>query len=334
MGTRSCGASAWNAEQIAAVFDPVKVGLDRVMDNLKGLAGRQSTFLSDLLDHVFEAPGKSIRPALTLLAARFHSHDASKTETMATAVELLHLATLIHDDTVDGSDVRRGKQTINSLWGGNTAVLVGDYLFAASATYVCDTGEIRVIRRFAETIMELSSGELQEMAAAYDSSQTVDQYMEITYNKTASLFSTAGESGAILSGASEETVSALRDYSRNLGMAYQIVDDILDFNGSQDEVGKPVGNDLSQGKMTLPAMLAAQRDPDHNPIPGLFRSPDDPERLRRSVEMVQDPSVLDDAYSTARGLCDQAIRSLRFLPQVPTRNSLEVLADYVMCRRR
>jgi len=318
---------------MAAIYAPVEEGLARVTDNLKGLADQQSAFLGDLLYHVFEAPGKSIRPALTLLAAQFHPHDTSKAETMATAVEMLHIATLIHDDTVDRSDVRRGKETINSLWGGNTAVLVGDYVFAASARQVCDTGDIRVIRRFAETIMELSSGELQEMAAAYDSGQTVEQYMERTYNKTASLFSTAGESGAVLSGAPEDTVSALKEYSCNLGMAYQIVDDILDFSGGQEEVGKPVGRDLSQGKMTLPAMLAAQKDPDHNPIPDLFRSPDDAERLRRSVEMVQDPFVIDDAYSMARGLCDLAARSLRPLPPIPARDSLEALVDYVMARR-
>ncbi len=333
MATKSSEVAVRNRARIAAIYSPVEEGLARVIDNLKGLADQQSALLGDLLDHVFEAPGKSIRPALTLLAARFHSHDTTKTETMATAVELLHIATLIHDDTVDRSDVRRGRETINSLWGGNTAVLLGDYVFAASATQVCDTGDIRVIKRFAETIMELSSGELQEMAAAYDSSQTVEQYMDRTYNKTASLFSTAGESGAILSGASEETVSALKEYSCNLGMAYQIVDDILDFNGSQKEFGKPVGSDLSQGKLTLPAMLAAQRDPENNPIPGLFRSPDDPERLRRSVEMVQDPCVIDDAYSMARDLCDRATHSLRALPPIPARDSLEALVDYVLARR-
>ena len=181
--------------------------------------------------------------------------------------------------------------------------------------------------------MELSSGELQEMAAAYDSSQTVDQYMERIYNKTASLFTTSGESGAVLSGAPEETVSALREYSRNLGMAFQIVDDILDFNGAQEEVGKPVGSDLSRGIVTLPAMLAARRDPDRNPIADLFGNPDDAERLRRSVEMVQDPSVIDEAYSVARDLCDKASQSLDPLPRVPAHASLEALVDYVMSRR-
>ena len=332
MAARSHEAVQSRAE-IAAIYAPIEEGLARVIGNLKGLAKQQSEFLGVLLDHVFETPGKSVRPALTLLAGQFHPHDGSKTETMATAVELLHIATLIHDDTVDRSDVRRGRKTINSLWGGNTAVLLGDYLFAASATHVCDTGDIRVIRRFAETIMELSSGELQEMAAAYDSSQTVDQYMERIYNKTASLFTTSGESGAVLSGAPEETVSALREYSRNLGMAFQIVDDILDFNGAQEEVGKPVGSDLSRGIVTLPAMLAARRDPDRNPIADLFGNPDDTERLRRSVEMVQDPSVIDEAYSVARDLCDKASQSLDPLPRVPAHASLEALVDYVMSRR-
>ena len=128
MAARSHEAVQSRAE-IAAIYAPIEEGLARVIGNLKGLAKQQSEFLGVLLDHVFETPGKSVRPALTLLAGQFHPHDGSKTETMATAVELLHIATLIHDDTVDRSDVRRGRKTINSLWGGNTAVLLGDYLF-------------------------------------------------------------------------------------------------------------------------------------------------------------------------------------------------------------
>ena len=149
-------------DQVAAIYAPIQQRLDRVEQRLKELAGVNFPFLSQMLTHVYGSTGKRARPAITLLAASFHPHDEYKSEVMATAVELLHIATLIHDDTVDESDTRRGRATISSMYGKDIAVLVGDYVFASSATFVCDTGHVGVIRRFSETIMELSSGELYE----------------------------------------------------------------------------------------------------------------------------------------------------------------------------
>ena len=185
---------------------------------------------------------------------------------MATAVELLHIATLIHDDTIDNSDLRHGKATVSSNWGKNVAVLLGDYVFATSATFVCDTNNVRVIRRCSETIMELSSGELSEISDAFKWNITMESYLKRIYNKTASLFSTAAESGSVLSGAPETQNQALKSYGYNLGMSYQIIDDILDFEGEEKEVGKPVGNDLIQGTMTLPSILLVQQHPENNPV--------------------------------------------------------------------
>ena len=319
--------------QAIPVHETIQEGLERVQDSLKKVANLRFPFLVQLLDHVFETTGKRVRPAITLLASKFHPHDAEKPEIMATAVELLHIATLIHDDTVDSSDLRRGKATISRLWGRNVAVLVGDYLFAASATYVCNTGNIKVIRRFAETVMELSSGELQELAEAYSRNQTMERYLDRIYSKTASLFSTAGESGAVLSGAPTEVVEALKEYSYNLGMAFQIVDDILDFQGTEEEVGKPVGNDLSHGILTLPAVIVMERYPEHNPIADLFQHPDDETHLKRSVEMIQNSSAIEDSYSMARQFCGKAVDALATLPRTPHRDSLEELVDYVLSRR-
>ena len=156
------------SDALAYIHSPVLQGLERVKISLRDMVNHKSPFLAQLLDHALETKGKRVRPTLTLLAAGFHPNDGKRAETMATAVELLHIASLIHDDTVDQSEVRRGRATISKLWGGNAAVVLGDYLFATSATYVCDTGNIRVIRRFAETIKELSSGEMEEMVVRYD----------------------------------------------------------------------------------------------------------------------------------------------------------------------
>ena len=300
---------------------------------LKTLHDLGNPLLGELMGHVFDSSGKRVRPAITLLAAGFHKGEPRIIETMAAAVELLHIATLIHDDTVDGSDVRRGRATVGSLWGGKAAVLVGDYIFASSATLVCDTENIRVIRRFSKTIMELSSGELQEMFESYRPDQTRERYLTRIYKKTASLFTTAGESGAILSDAPESSVSALREYAYNLGMAFQIVDDILDFDGSEEEFGKPVGNDLSQGILTLPSIVTLERYPEDNPIRDFLLCPTERRHLERAIELVQSSCAVEESYTCAEEYRTRAVASLDGLPEGPTRSSLEELAEYVLERR-
>ena len=321
--------------QATSIYEPVQQSLTRVEASLKMLGSDlQFPFLSEVLGHVFDTTGKAMRPAITLLSANFHPHESRIVEIMATAVELLHIASLIHDDTVDESSVRRGQATVGSLWGRNVAVLVGDYIFAASATHVCDTGNVRVIRRFSETIMELSRGELSEMVESYGRDQTREQYLRRIYNKTASLFTTAGESGAILSGAPEDVAQALKAYGYNLGIAFQMVDDILDFEGTQEEIGKPVGSDLAHGIMTLPAIRAVELYPDDKTIDALFRDPDDPVHLQRAVEMIQNSAAMSDSYGEARDFCAKAVDALDALPRNVSRESLEALVEYVIARRR
>ena len=315
------------------VYEPVQGGLGRVKESLRGLAKDRPAFLAELLEYVLETKGKRIRPALTLLASMFHPNDGRNAEIMAAAVELLHIASLIHDDTVDNSDTRRGRATISSLWGGNAAVLLGDYVFATSATYVCDTDNVRVIRRFSETIMELASGELTEMAGAYDPGQSREQYLQRIYNKTGSLFTTAAEAGAVLSGGPESTVRAFKEFGYNIGMAFQIIDDILDFDGSREEIGKPVGNDLSQGVLTLPAIMVIERYPEDGSVQSLFRKPSDADSLRRVLDVVGGSSIMEDSYGVANKYCEKALGCLKGLEPNPARDALEKLVSYVAKRR-
>ena len=315
------------------VYDPVIDRLDKVKKSLIDLIEDRPSFLSELLEHVLYTNGKRVRPALTLLASEFHPNDGRNSEIMAAAVELLHIASLIHDDTVDNSDIRRGRATISSLWGGNAAVLLGDYVFASSATYVCDTGNISVIKRFSETAWSMASGEFMEMAVAYDLDQPREQYLKRIYKKTGSLFTTAAESGAVLSGAPEHTIQALRDYGYNLGMAFQIIDDILDFNGLREEIGKPVGNDLSQGILTLPAIMAMERCPEDDSIRNLFENPGDVESMRRVMDRIVGGSILEDSYDVAREYCGRALDSLEGLESNPARLALQNLVTYVIKRR-
>ena len=319
--------------QSASFYEPVRERLAKVSASLTEMAEKKHPFLAQLLDHTFSSPGKYIRPAITLLASGFYPHDERITEKMATGVELLHIASLIHDDTVDGASLRRGKLTVSSLWGPKAAVLAGDYIFAASATLVCDTGNIRVIKRFAETIMELSSGELQEMAESYSPDQSINGYLDRIYNKTASLFTTAAESGAVLSGAPEECCQALRDYGHNLGMAFQVVDDILDFDGTEEEFGKPIGSDLANGVVTLPTLIAMKRKPCVDAVKRALACPEEDDLMKEVVSIIQDDAVLEESYDFASRYCEKALSNLEGLPAGPSRDSLEELVSHVKVRR-
>ena len=320
----------------ALIYQPIKEDLIQVEERLHNLSDVATPHLPELLDYVFQTGGKRVRPAITLLASSFHPHDHNNSITMATAVELLHIATLIHDDTVDNSSLRRGKATVSGLWGKNVAVLVGDYVFATSATFVCDTNNVRVIRRFSETIMELSSGELLEYFSSNNWKQSREEYSDRIYRKTASLFRTAAETGAILSGIPEETVQALHSYGYNIGMAFQIVDDILDVQGNAEEIGKPVGNDLLQGVLTLPHIMLMERYPEENCIEELFQR-DDPasaEGLKKVLELIQNSGIIEDCYAVARDYCLKASEAIDSLPQSPAQSSLAELSSYVMERTR
>jgi geranylgeranyl pyrophosphate synthase len=249
-------------------------------------------------------------------------------------VELLHLATLIHDDTVDNSPLRRGRATVSNTWSPHVAVLFGDYVFATSATFVCDTQNIRVIRRFSETIMELASGQLMEYFAAFDPSQARDIYNDRIYRKTASLFCTASESGAVLGEAPEKEVQALREYGYNIGMAFQVQDDLLDFKGDPSDLGKPVGSDLLNGVLTLPTIMLLERYPNDDLVQSLFSDRSNDAKLQKVVEVIKDSTILTDCEEVVQDYSHKACEALQTLPDCEAKRSLLDLADYITARRR
>lgn len=314
------------------IYEPASAGLEIVTENLAALA-ENSGVPRGMLSHVVEGGGKLLRPTITLLAGGLRPGQEERVARMATAVELLHVATLVHDDTVDRSEKRRGRATVSSVWGDDVAVLLGDYVFAASAIFVCDTGNIRVIRRFSETIMELARGELAERMSKHDWTQTLEDYQRRIYDKTASLICTAAESGGALSGAPEEETQALRSFGYNVGMAFQIVDDVLDFTSSEEELGKPAGNDLLQGTLTLPALLFAARRPDEPAVRRLRDGSRDEADLAAVVEMVRNSSAVEEARAELDGYRSAARAALAVLPVARARESLDALVDYIAERR-
>jgi len=319
---------------LSTIYEPIQEDLVKVEDRLRSVCEVDFPWLSKLLEYSLKNGGKRIRPALVLLAGKFYNYDLSYLLPMATAIEILHTATLVHDDAIDNSLVRRGRPTINKVWGEDKAILLGDYLLAKSEELVADTQNLRVIKLFAQTIMTISSGELNQAFSAFNLEQTRQQYLQRISSKTACLISLATESGAILSQAPEKSVEALKGYGYNLGIAFQIVDDTLDFIGTEEEMGKPVGSDLAQGTLTLPAILLLERYPEDNPVRRLFQNEDRQRNIELAMELVRNSSITQECYAVASDYCARACHNLSLLPDNASRRSLIKLADYVVKRRK
>lgn len=319
--------------EIQDIYGPIRGGLVEVERQINDLAHSDLPTLTELLQHVLGQSGKKLRPALTLLVGTAQSSDLKPLIPMATAVELFHTATLVHDDTVDKSALRRGKPTVSTKWGGSTAVLFGDYLFAVSAELASTTGDLRVVRLFAQTLRTVSSGELRQNFLKLDLSQCRKRYYDNIACKTAALFVLATESAAILSGAPDRIVEACRDYGYNLGMAFQVVDDILDFVGAEADLGKPVGADLARGIVTLPVILAIERNPKDLRLVRMLALKNN-SSVKGVIKMAADPALIAESYRIAREFCDKARACAEQLPQGPSRQSLVRLTDYVTERNR
>lgn len=310
----------------------VQDDLERVEDVLERLTNLDEfPGLKQMLQLVLSAGGKRLRPRVALLAGTFGDYRSELLVPLASAIELLHTATLVHDDVIDKADTRRGHPTASSVFDNGPSVMLGDYMFAHAAELVATTGNIRVIRLFAATLMKLASGEINQDLSAYDSRETLKNYFTRIGGKTASLFSAAGEGGAAVVDAAEACIVALRDYSYNLGMAFQIVDDILDFTGDEAEMGKPVGSDLMQGTLTLPSLLLIEREPEGNAVQTLFENPGDG-ALAPAISAIRNSDILDESYAIARRFRDQAAEALDGLPATEARGALVDLLDYVLAR--
>ena len=319
--------------ELKSIFEPVEHDMIKVEEQLDFFTeSSEAEHLSNLLKHVFDSKGKRARPVLTLLSGGFSESNKENVVRMAAAVEMLHIATLVHDDTVDEAKTRRGRVTVSSNWGQHTAVLLGDYIFAASATYVCDTKNVRVIRRFSETIMELSRGELLEMSAAFQPNFNLDVYLERIYLKTGSLFSTAGESGAVLSGVGEEYVTALKTFSYKIGMAFQVMDDILDFEGNEETLGKPVGSDLLNGIVTLPVIYASENTKLRDLLNSFFLDNSKIEIHSEITELIKRSYSIERCYDYARSLVYEGKEQLQLLPKTKSRDALEALSEFITGR--
>ena len=323
------------------IYAPVADELDQVILNIGSVAAgrdesQQHPEIEARLEHVLSAPGKRVRPAVTLLTQRLWGRlSDERSVNMATAVELLHIATLVHDDTVDRAATRRGRATASNLWGGTVAVLLGDYVFASSAIFVCETNSVRLIKRFAETIAELARGELKELVGAWQPSADRDGYYERIYDKTASLFATAAESGAVLGEAAEEDVQRLRSFGHSLGMAYQVYDDLLDFESTSRTLGKPAEHDLPSGILTLPAIIALEGGPGRQPLLDYMGAEPSqrPVLLAGTVDAIKSCGALHEARAVAADFSHKAMSALSVQRPSQELDCLKELTAYLLGRR-
>lgn len=315
------------------IYKPVQGDLEKVERSLEEIADSEFPLLAQLLTYTLKNGGKRIRPALTLLSAKFYGYDLNTLIPIAMAIELLHTATLVHDDIVDNSPVRRGRPTVSCAWGENRALLLGDYLFAKAGSLAASTGSLRVIKLFSQALMTISGGELRQTGVTLDLKRAHEHYFDWISAKTACLFSAATESGAILSQATEEAIAAMRDYGHNLGMGFQIVDDVLDFVGEEDELGKPVGSDLREGVVTLPSILFAKYNPKDNLIQAVIEKRD-AESVALAVEKIRNSPVIGECLALASDFCFRARRAVEKLPDNSARQSLLELAAYIIERRK
>ncbi|MBW4982840.1 polyprenyl synthetase family protein [Mameliella sp. CS4] len=298
------------------------------------MASKHAPRIPEVTAHLVEAGGKRLRPLLTLATARMCGYDGPYHVYLAATVEFIHTATLLHDDVVDESKKRRGRPTANLLWDNKSSVLVGDYLFARSFQLMTETGNLRVLRILSDAAATIAEGEVLQLTAAQDLSTTEAIYLQVVRGKTAALFSAATEVGGVIAGRPEEEVKALFDYGDALGIAFQIVDDLLDYWGS-DATGKNVGDDFRERKLTLPLIkaFAAASEEEKAFWKRVIEKGDQRDGdLEHAIELLNKHGALEATRQEALAWAARAKAAMESLPQSELRNLLIDLNDYVVSR--
>jgi len=286
--------------------------------------------------YIMRSGGKRLRPLLMVLAARLLNYQGNDHCRLSIVFEYLHAATLLHDDVVDNAELRRGRPSANTLWGNAAVVLVGDFLLATSFFISVLSGNLKILRILSETTTFMAEGEVLQLINSDNLEITEEEYIEVIERKTAILISAACQIGAILGQADEEQEEAMRRFGLNLGIAFQLRDDFLDYTGSEEEFGKPVGKDLQEGKITLPLIHALQssNDGDRQHLVELITSDRNYEQIFAEVKkIIQDHQGLDYADKLANHYITEAKSALSMFPESPTRQSLLEIAEYVITRR-
>ena len=331
--------STLGTEPVRDKLEPVQrlVADDMVEVNRLIVARLESRvdLIPQLAGHLVSAGGKRVRPMLTLIAASLCGYQGTRHHGLAAAVEFIHTATLLHDDVVDQSDLRRGNATANAVWGNKPSVLVGDFLFARAFQLMVEDGSIDVLRILSDASAVIAEGEVAQLITANDTETTEAAYMEVITAKTATLFAAAAELGAIVADRSDAEAANLRSYGENLGIVFQLVDDVLDYNARETDLGKNVGDDFRDGKITLPVVLAFERGGTdektfwQRTLEDGDQTDDD---FSEALALMQRHGTLKDSMTRATDYANRAKSALANFPDSPAKSAMLDLVDFCIDR--
>lgn len=318
---------------VTSLFAPVEADLSVMTENLKQLIGAQHPILYAAAEHLFEAGGKRVRPAIVLLVARATMKGQDLTQRhrrLAEITEMIHTASLVHDDVVDESELRRGIPTVHANFGNRIAVLAGDFLFAQASWYLANLDNLTVVKLLSEVIKDFAEGEIQQGLNRFDTELSLETYLQKSYYKTASLIANSAKAAAILSDLSEEQADRLYHYGRHWGLAFQIVDDILDFTASTEGLGKPAGSDLKSGNLTAPVLYAMEQKPYLKTL--IEREFSEEGDLEQALALVQDSNGIERSRELAQHHARASVEYLDGVASCESREALINLSDFVLSR--
>lgn len=316
-----------------SLFFPVETDLQVLTENLKKLVGARHPILYAAAEHLFGAGGKRLRPAIVLLISRatMPGQDiTARHRRLAEITEMIHTASLVHDDVVDESELRRGVPTVHSNFGNRIAVLAGDFLFAQSSWYLANLGNLEVVKLLSQVIMDMAEGEIQQGLNRFDPDLSMEAYLEKSYYKTASLIANSAKAAGLLSDVSPEMTENLYHYGRHIGLAFQIVDDIFDFTGSAEALGKPAGSDLRSGNLTAPVLFALKEQPFLETL--IEREFSEDGDLEQAIALILNSKGIERSRELAAHHAQSAVQCLADLPPSESRQALLEMADYVLSR--
>ncbi|KAK4420454.1 Solanesyl diphosphate synthase 2, chloroplastic [Sesamum alatum] len=317
---------------LADTFEVVAEDLLTLNKNLQSIVGSENPVLMSAAEQIFGAGGKRMRPALVFLVSRATAEIAGLKDLtkehrrLAEIIEMIHTASLIHDDVLDESDMRRGKETVHQLYGTRVAVLAGDFMFAQSSWYLANLENLEVIKLISQVIKDFASGEIKQASSLFDCDVDLDEYLIKSYYKTASLIAASTKGAAIFSGVNSDISEQMYQYGKNLGLSFQVVDDILDFTQSAEQLGKPAGSDLAKGNLTAPVIFALEKETKLRDI--IESEFCETGSLEEAIDIVKNCGGIERARELAREMAYQAIQNLHCLPQSSFRRALEQMVNY------
>ena len=324
-----------DTRSIRKLIDLTAADLGRVNELILSKAGSDVELIPEIANHLISSGGKRLRPMVTLAAAQMFGYSGEGHVKLATSVEFMHTATLLHDDVVDESDLRRGRKTARMIWGNQASVLVGDFLLGQAFRMMVDVGSLEALDILSAAACVIAEGEVMQLAAAKNLETTEDEYFSVIKAKTAALFSAAAEVGPVIAAASKTDRAALRSYGMNLGLAFQLVDDALDYGGSSSELGKNVGDDFREGKVTLPVILSYRRgSPQERKFwtAAIEENATDDAALERAIALMARYGSIADTIGRARHFGEIARDALAPLKATPQKTALLDVIDFCISR--